>query len=566
MQNKITNILLVEDNPGDAKLVEVLLTDMGEEQYRLTIADCMSEAMDLISREEFSVAILDMSLPDREGLDCISDIKSFRPELPIVVLSGRQDEEFALQTVKAGAQDYLTKGVDDWHLIRALYYAIERKRLHDNVVYMAQHDQLTGLANRTLFRSRLEHAIHCAKRREDSVALLYLDLDHFKPINDGLGHEMGDKVLIEIAKRLSHAIREVDTIARLGGDEFAIILEGVVNTNSAIAVSEKVISTITTPLEIDSHILYVGVSIGIAIYPHCGKDVETIVKNADSAMYKAKHNGRNQYQFYTKEMNHRALDELTMEMQLREALDKEEFLLHYQPKLDVQSGKLTGNEALLRWKHPEQGLIYPTRFIPLLEKSGMISEVGRWVLETACKQHVSWSKQGVPVGKIAVNLSGQQLLQRNFSDTVCNILNETELDPHLLEVELTESLLIQNSTATMKILEALKSMGVSIAIDDFGTGYNSFNYLKRFLVDTLKIDRSFIQNVTETGPESYITSAMIHMAKDLGINVIAEGVEKKEQLDFLREQDVDEIQGFYLSPPVSSNDYTDLVIKLSEVA
>lgn len=556
----ITNILLVEDNPGDANLVEMMLIEPEDAHYQLFIADRMSKATELVGQHEFHVALLDMSLPDGEGVDNIFLLKSHSPDLPIVVLSGRFDEQFALEAVKAGAQDYLIKGeVDEWQLSKALDYAIERKRLHENVTYMAHYDQLTGLANRMLYRSRLEHAISCAARRNEQVALLYLDLDHFKPVNDALGHEIGDKLLIEVAERLLSSVRDMDTVARLGGDEFALILEGVKNGVDVVAVANKILQALTNTFVIDNHTLYIGTSIGIAFFPHCGRSVDVLTKNADNAMYKAKQNGRNQYQFYTSQMNQHALSELKKEMQLREALEKDEFILHYQPKLELATGRLSGNEALLRWNQTQQGIIYPDKFIPILEQTGLITEVGCWVLKTACEQHVEWKRQGFDVGKIAINLSGRQLLHRNFSKTVRDVLNETGLDASSLEVELTESLLIRNTGLTIETLNELKEMGVSIAIDDFGTGYSSFNYLKSFLIDTLKIDRSFIKNITREGPEAAITSAIIHLAKDLGIHVIAEGVETKEQMNFLREKKIDEIQGYYISPPVSSDAFTHLI-------
>ncbi len=563
----LINVLLIEDNLGDARLVEMMLAHPGDKNYSLQTADTLSAAKELLDEQGFEVALLDMSLPDSDGIDSIADLKASAPDMAVVVLSGQEDEGFALETVKAGVQDYLVKGkIDEWQLTRALHYAIERKQLQLSMLHMAHHDQLTGLANRTLFRLRLEHAIGVAERRGESVVVLYMDLDHFKPINDGLGHETGDKLLIEISNRLVKIVRGIDTVARLGGDEFAVILEGVKHTKDAAAVAEKIIEMTTKSIDVDQHKLYVGTSIGIAFFPHCGKDVDSIIKNADSAMYKAKRNGRNQYQFYTNEMNGRALEELKQEMQLHEALNREEFLLYYQPILNLKTNKIIGNEALLRWEHPEQGLLYPISFISMLEHNDMITGVGYWVLETACKQHVAWKKQGLPVDKLSINLSGRQLLQADFCHTVSDILKKSGLDAAFLEFELTESLLIQNTDVTMEILETLKFMGVSIAIDDFGTGYNSFSYLKRFLVDTIKIDRSFIENLTDKGPDVAITSAIIRLAKDLGIYVIAEGVETQEQLEFLRAKGIDGVQGNFISEPLPPKAFSHMISSESKVA
>lgn len=547
-----TNILLVEDNPGDAQLVEIMLTEPSSFHFRLTINANMQDAVETVTNEEVDVVLLDMSLPDGEGIENINRLKSRMPSLPIVVMTGREDDEFALAALKAGAEDYLLKGqINESQLSRALRYSIERKNLQEQITHLANHDQLTGLANRDLFRIRLEHAISCAERRNESIALLYLDLDRFKSINDELGHSIGDQLLRDVAKRLTDTVREIDTVARLGGDEFTIILEAVNETYDVAAIAGKIISKLEKPYEINEHVLHIGCSIGIAFFPHCGKNVNTIIDNADAALYKAKANGRNQYQFYTHDMNRKALQQLNTDFQLQKALEEEEFILHYQPQFDLDKGTITGSEALLRWQHPTQGIIFPTKFIPVLEKNGLISEVGKWVLESACKQHRTWQDAGIAMGKVAINLSGRQLIQRNFSSTVENILCETGINPGCLEFELTESLLIQNMNNTKIVLDELRSMGISIAIDDFGTGYNSFSYLNKFLFDTLKIDQSFIRYVTQQGSEAAITTAIIGLAKELGINVVAEGVETLGQLKFLQNKNINEIQGFYFSPPLS---------------
>ncbi len=424
---------------------------------------------------------------------------------------------------------------------------------------MAHHDQLTRLANRSLFRDRLDQSIFRADRRNETFAVLYLDLDHFKPVNDALGHDIGDELLLCVAERLSRCVRNSDTLARLGGDEFAIILENLSSSHSASSVAEKIIAAISTSFEIADHHLHISTSIGIAVYPYCGNNAETLVKNAGSAMRRAKQAGRGQYHFYTSDMNARALDELQMEIELRQALDNKEFVLHYQPQMSLVSGKVCGTEALLRWQHPQKGLIFPERFISLLENNGLIVEVGQWVIESACRQNQRWHAAGIDVGKVAVNLSGRQLMCRDFSKNVAMILKKTGLDPALLEFELTESLLIKNTSVCSDVLGALMNLGVSIAIDDFGTGYCSFNYLKRFLVNTLKIDRSFVRNVNTDAADSAITTAMIGLARDLNINVIAEGVENQRQLEYLRSRHTDEIQGYLVSPPLPAESIGNLI-------
>lgn len=551
---KVTNILLVEDNFAEIRQVETMLAQQDNAGFRLTISSTMADAINTVANEKFDVVLLDLILPDGEGIENIARLKSRAPAMPIVVMSGRTDEEFEIDALKAGAQDYLIKAhVDQWQLSRVLRYSIERKNLQEQITHMANYDQLTGLANRELFRMRLEHAISCAERRDESVAVLYIDLDHFKLINDSLGHVIGDKLLAEVSNRLSETVREIDTVARLGGDEFAIVLEAITQTYDVAAIADKIIEKVNKSFVIDAHILHVGISIGIACYPHCGKDLDVIINNADTALYKAKATGRNRYQFYTNRMNQQPMSLLNIDSDLTSALAKQQFELHYQPKFDTNSGAVSGNEALLRWNHPEQGLIHPAKFIPLLEKNGLITDVGKWVLESACKQHVQWQDAGLAIGKMAVNLSGRQLMQRDFCEMVANILSDTGIEPGALEFELTETLLIQNTQATKSILDTLKSMGISIAIDDFGTGYNSFSYLNEFFFDTLKIDQSFIKNVTKKGSEASITTAIIGLAKELGINVVAEGVETLAQLEFLQDKQIDEIQGYYFSPPVTAH-------------
>lgn len=553
-------ILLVEDNPGDVALVELMLSECDEPAYSVNSVGTLSEAMELLNSCDFNAALLDMSLPDGEGLENVVQIKSRAPELPIIVMTGRQDEAFAVNTVQAGAQDYLIKGkIDGWQLTRSLSYSIARKVLEDQMSYLAHHDQLTGLANRVLFHDRLEQSIIRAGRRQEIFAVLYLDLDHFKSINDALGHHIGDEVLKFVSHRLLDSVRDSDTVARLGGDEFAIILDNLGTSQSASSVANKIIEKISKPFEIADHTLYIGTSIGIATYPFSGAESDELLKNADSAMYKAKNAGRGKLKFYSSDMNASALEDLEMEIELREALSNDEFVLHYQPKMNLESGRITGTEALLRWKHPRKGLIYPDEFIPILENNGLIFDVGQWVIEAACKQNQLWHSSGIEIGKVAINLSGKQLLHQDLAHSIATVLFETGLSPSLLEVELTENLLIQNTHVCTDILDSLSKLGVSIAIDDFGTGYCSFNYLKKFLVDTLKIDRSFVRNVASDNTDSAITTAMIGLARDLNINIVAEGVENKGQLDYFRDKNTDEIQGYFISPPIPAESMTRLM-------
>ena len=545
------HILLIEDNPGDVRLVELMLEEPDVNSFRLTSTNSLSNAISCLSKDHYDAILLDMDLPDGQGMENVDQISSYKPDIPIVIMTGQENEQFALLTVKSGVQDYLVKGsIDKQQLTRSLSYAIERKTLEDEMRFQAHHDQLTGLVNRSLFQERLDRALIRCNRRKESIAVLYLDLDNFKSVNDGLGHNLGDKLLVSVSNRLSNTVRESDTVARLGGDEFAIILDEIVSTQSAAAVAEKIIKAISSPFEIDGNVIHTGTSIGVAIFPESGKTAEALIKNADSAMYRAKRNGRKQYQVYENKMNAKARNALKLENDLHKALDNDEFLLHYQPKVCLESGGVTGMEALLRWQHPTQGLIYPLEFIPLLEENGMITHVGEWVLNTACEQRKCWQDDGLCTGPIAVNLSGRQLARKDLGDSIANILENTGLEPNLLEVELTETMLVQNTETSAEIINYLRSLGVSIAIDDFGTGYSSLTYLREFMFDTLKIDRSFISNITNNSTDAAITSAVVGLSRDLNINVVAEGVETKAQMDFLRNQQTNEVQGFYISPPL----------------
>ncbi len=435
----------------------------------------------------------------------------------------------------------------------------EHKEADERIRYMAHHDALTRLPNRTLLQDRLEQAIAAAERSKKRVGLLLLDLDRFKNINDTLGHSTGDLLLQAVAERLKGHIRDDDTLARLGGDEFIIVLPGMDQVEDAAYVAQKILNAMTQSFSLDGHDLNITPSIGISIYPNDTQEIEILIRNADTAMYRAKENGRNNYQFFTQDMNTSAFERLLLENNLRHALERDEFVLHYQPQVNVETGCIIGVEALIRWQHPDMGLVAPAKFIPVAEECGLIVAIGEWVLETACAQNRQWQEAGVPAIPVSVNLSAAQFHQQDIQETVAYILQKENLAPCYLELELTEGVIIQDAEATIVTLKALKSIGVQLSIDDFGTGYSSLSYLKRFEVDKLKIDQSFLRDIATDPINAAIAIAIIAMAKALNLRVIAEGVETKEQLMFLRSQRCDEIQGYYFSKPVSADVFMQML-------
>lgn len=416
--------------------------------------------------------------------------------------------------------------------------------------HLAFHDSLTNLPNRLLFHNRLIQAMSLAKRKNQRIGLLFLDLDRFKNINDSLGHQAGDELLRKVALRLKNCLRECDTIARLGGDEFVIIVQELQDIRDLAAVAQKVLLHLPKGIRIKEDLLFPTASIGIAVYPDNGRDVEELMKNADVALYRAKEQGRNTYQFYEREMNARAYELLLLEGNLRQALDQQQFVLYYQPQIDLRSGKTTGFETLLRWEHPVKGMVAPSDFIPLAEETGLIVPIGEWVLYQACCQAQSWHAQGFRDLRMAVNISPRQFKQPGFVNTVARILRRTDLDPRLLELEITENVLMENSEEAARVLQQLRDMGLSLAVDDFGTGFSSLRYLQQFPIDRLKIDQSFVQGISSERQDTSLAAAIIALAQNMKLGVIAEGIETMFQLDFLQQRRCDQGQGFLFSRPL----------------
>lgn len=425
--------------------------------------------------------------------------------------------------------------------------------------HLAQHDYLTNLPNRMLLNDRISQAIAYAKRHSTNAAVLFLDLDNFKHINDSLGHEIGDKLLQSVAKSLTSCVRGSDTVSRQGGDEFVVLVMFEQESKDVALTCEKILFALSAPHFINKHELHITTSMGISIYPEDGLDADTLIKNADTAMYHAKEKGRNNYQFFKSEMNLRAVERQMIEANLRRALENDEFIVHYQPKVNLNTGKITGSEVLIRWIHPEWGMMSPSRFISVAEDSGLIVGIGRWVLSEACTQLKHWQDKGLESGTIAVNISAVEFRHKDFVNGIREILAKTGLDPACLQLEITETVLMRDAEASNDILQQIKEMGVQLAVDDFGTGYSSLSYLNQFPIDVLKIDQSFVQEIVDNGYEGIIVSAVIAMGNSLKLKVVAEGIEEEAQLTFLRGQHCEEGQGYIFSRPLGAEQFAELL-------
>jgi diguanylate cyclase (GGDEF)-like protein len=549
------SVLLIEDNPGDARLIREMLAEEPAAPFEIRCAERLSKGLEALAAGDTRLVLLDLSLPDSHGLETFAKVYAHSPRIPIIVLTGNDDQELALSAVKTGAQDYLVKGkLDRELLLRAMQYSIERKRYQEELERQANYDGLTGLPNRHLLRDRLRQTV-AEQRNLRPVTVVFIDLDHFKFINDSMGHNAGDELLCTAAERLRASVRDSDTVARLGGDEFVLILNEQTREDVVFRAMQRILARIAQPMSINGRELHITCSAGISLYPQDGTDVETLLKNADAAMYRAKAHGRNNFQFYTAEMNRLVNERLNLEHDLRRALQKQELLLHYQPRINLVTGNVDGVEALVRWMHPERGLVMPDRFIPLAEETGLIVQIGEWVLRQACEQSREWRKAGLPRVAMAVNLSARQFREENLVKRVAKIVRETGLKPGELEMELTESMIMHDAELAIATLGELRALGIELSVDDFGTGYSSLSYLKRLPIGTLKIDKSFVADIgaSEAGEESdagVLARAIISLGHSLRLKVVAEGVETQAQLAFLRENRCDEAQGFHFARPL----------------
>jgi len=592
MERNDLTILAIDDNLDNLTTLRAVVADRLP-GARLLIAQAGRPGFVLARAEDPDVILLDIVMPDLDGYAVCRMLKEDADlqAIPVLFLTAlRTDRDSRVAALEVGAEGFLSKPFDEIELTaqilamakikaanrfrqmereelaalvaertRALQQELaERKQAEERLRYQATHDDLTGLANRTLLQDRLDQSIHYANRSQRLLAVLLLDLDRFKIINDSLGHGAGDELLRGAARRLEQAVREADTVARMGGDEFVILLAEVAEADDVGLVAKKILENLTRPYLIGGREITVTASLGVSLYPRDGADAATLLRNADVAMYRAKEEG-DTFCFYAPAMNKRMHETLELEADLRCALERGEFLLHYQPKVDLASGEITGAEALLRWQHPQRGLVAPGMFIPLAEETGLIIPIGEWVLATACAQVRAWQLQGLATVPVAVNLSARQFRKADLAEMVHRVLRESGLAPRLLELELTESMIMREPQAAAVTMQQLKALGVKLALDDFGTGYSSLNYLRRFPVDYLKIDRSFISDAASDPSAAAVATSIVAIAHSLGLHAIAEGVETREQLEFLRDCGCDSLQGYYFSRPVPAAEFAELV-------
>lgn len=554
-------VLLVEDNRGDARLLQEALAEAGRGRFQLVQVERLGDALQLLHEEGFDVILLDLRLPDSEGLDTIVRTRQQAQGVPIVVLTGISDEELAIKAVQKGAQDYLFKGrVETDLLVRAVRYAIERQHSQERIHYQAYHDALTDLPNRTLFHDRLEQAMAQARRRGQLLALHLVDLDRFKEINDTLGHVVGDELLKGVAHRLQRTVRASDTVARLGSDEFAVIQTELNDVQGAAVLAQKAIDALARPFRLGDREVRTGAAIGIAVFPSDGTEAAQFLQNADLALDAGKAKGQNTYEFFDPEVRAALKARKKLEEQLHRALAGNQFTVHFQPQVELASGRFVGVEALVRWRHPDRGIVSPNEFIPVAESTGLIRPLGEWVLRAACAQMRVWQDAGLSPSSVAVNLSAGQLNGGDFVATVTDALDSSRLAPGQLELEITETMIMHRRDLTIgPQLEQLHELGVRISVDDFGTGYGSLPYLKRFPVSKVKIDQSFVQGIGRDADDEAIIEAVIGLGRSLNMTVVAEGVETNEQFAFLKAEGCHQAQGYYFGRPLPARELTALL-------
>jgi diguanylate cyclase (GGDEF)-like protein len=557
-------ILIIDD---DEQVRRVLL-DLSSEVYNCREASSAEAALTVLAQESFDLVISDINMGGMSGLELVPHVHSLSPDSVVLMISGQSNIETAIEAMHVGAFDYIMKPFDIRHVEAALERALkqrlllaEKRRYKDElesllaertaeVDRLAYYDTLTSLPNRTLFEDRLTQAVALAQRANKRVAVLFISLDQLKKVNDTLGHRAGDHLMQQVAVRLRGCVRDSDTVARFGGDQFVLMLPEIETTKDALDVIGAIQECLNPSFRLDRQELFTTASVGISFFPDDGKDTSSLVKNAGAALYRAKKAGGNEYRFYTADMHVIASKRFELETSLRHAIDNHQLLLHYQPRVAIDSLRIVGVEALVRWQHPQLGLVPPGDFIPLAEETGLILPIGEWVLREACRQNREWQNKGFARMRVGVNISARQFQQQHLSETVIRILEEADLGPEFLELELTESSIMSNAEATIVVLNKLQTKGVAISVDDFGTGFSSLSYLKRLPIDSLKVDQSFVRDLATDPDDAALVMAIVNLAHTLRLRVVAEGVETAEQLRFLRLLRCDEIQGYLISRPL----------------
>lgn len=566
-------ILIVDDDSKIRSLLRELLGDF----YECAEADSAEEALTLIQTQKFKLILSDIQMSGISGLEMVPLIRRHSPEAVIMMISGQKTIESAVEAMRAGAFDYITKPFDLGYVEAAVnralehYELLETKRRYENHLkelvdertaerdHLTYHDALTGLPNRALFLDRLTQAVTLSKRHGQMLAVVSVAVDRFKKINDALGNAVGDQLLCRIAERLAIFSDEGITVSSRGDEEFTLLVPEISRAEDMVAIFQKIREAVKPAFTIGEQELFVTVSVGTALHPPDGEDAQTLLQNSGIALYRAKLQGGDTHEFYRADMNEESLKRLGLESYLRRAVERDELIVHYQPQVNADTGQMVGMEALVRWEHPDLGLVSPADFIPLAEETGLIVGIGEWVLRTACAQNKAWQNENLAALRVAVNFSPRQFQQPDLVGQIRRVLEETGLAPEFLEVELTESSVMKSPNAAIKVLQQLKDIGVNIAIDDFGTGYSSLNYLKRFPLDVLKIDRSFIRETPKDADDAAIVLAIITLAHSLKLKVIAEGVETEEQLEFLRHLKCDEIQGYLFGKPLPAESFRKLL-------
>jgi diguanylate cyclase (GGDEF)-like protein len=551
----LSEVLLVEDNEGDALLVGRYLSKTATTDFTLTTVKCLSEAKDHLLTRDVDCILLDLSLPDAVGLETVAAIRGVAPDVPIIVLTGLNDERMAMASLNEGVQEYLNKGEIDGPLLwRAMRYANERKRSELVLRHQALHDGLTGLANRALFVDRLRLALLRLDRAGGNVAVMFIDLDGFKLVNDSLGHDAGDQLMCGVAARMVSVLRPTDLAGRLGGDEFLVLCEAVGSERDALALAERLQGALSVPFTIRGVEVRVSASIGVSLTSDPAGAPDTLLRDADAAMYRAKARGGARCELFDAELYAIAHARLELESELHHAVDRHEFVLHFQPVIDLTDGHITGTEALVRWQHPSGRLMSPSEFIPVAEEIGIIGSVDDFVLGAACRQLAEWNGASDALPMLSVNVSARKLADSSLVKRMASTLDETGLDPGQVCLEVTETSIMEDEDGTLKQLQRLKRLGIRLGIDDFGTGYSSFTYLQRFPFDVLKIDRTFTAGLGSSAEDKAIVEAIISMARALGHTVIAEGVESAEQARHLRALSCQFAQGYYFARPAPAGD------------